>query len=88
MIPLSVSLDASPRGLTQSARHRHIDVVGAILGQQVPLFLQDLEDAHPRVVAAALGAPGAPPVVDIEEVFHLYRRSVDILRMHDQHCPE
>lgn len=59
-----------------------------MLGQQVPLLLQDLEEAHPRLLEAALGTAQSDPKVDVDEVFGLYRRSVDIVSMHDHHCPE
>lgn len=63
-------------------------MVSIVLGQQVPLLLQDLEDAHPRLLVAALGGPKQEPIIDIDEIFNLYRRSLQITAMHDEYCPE
>ncbi|CED85310.1 Munc13 homology 1 [Phaffia rhodozyma] len=65
-----------------------IDVVPIVLGQQVPLLLQDLEDAHPRLLTAALGSSKQEPVIDVDQVFGLYRRSTQITAMHDEYCPD
>lgn len=59
-----------------------------MLGQQVPLLLQDLEEAHPRVLEAALGGPGIDPSIDLDEVFNLFRRAVDLVALHDRAVPE
>jgi hypothetical protein len=70
-----------------SASCRAVHVVAIVLGQQVPLLLQDLEEAYDRIVLAALGTATQQPTVDIDEVFALYRRSTEIVSMHEEYCP-
>jgi hypothetical protein len=70
-----------------------INIVEIVLGQHVPLLLQDLEDAHTRILEDAIPAPtrdmpDRQPKVEVDEVFGLYRRSMDTLAMLESYAPE
>lgn len=91
IVPLVQLLDWLEKGAKRlDKRYREpilgsIDPVQHLLEKQVPLFLDDLESMKHQILQHALQERDA---LSFDDIFTLYRRIRELLKMHQAFCPE